>query len=231
MGSLDAPRATALRHDIRRFPEAHACTTVGSSGRDGATSITARPHSSNGHWMFETDARQTPLVTCHRRRWTSPCRRGVVGSVALVTALTLTGCATPSGAATTAVPAAPTPTPTQTSSERETVTDAETCSAIGDVLSITFNTELAVRQERMSSHEQEGWYRLATRVLDRVPTRGEGPVSEAVAALREVAPPLELAAYGTAAVGSDEWNAVTARAHEACADAGSEIATTSFTGG
>lgn len=105
------------------------------------------------------------------------------------------------------------------------------CSAVGDVLSITFNADLAVRQDRMSQQEQAGWYRLATRVLDRVPTSGEGAISDGVEALKSAAPPLELTAMGAAQIGSDEWTASVTTLIASCAEAGTELATTSFTGG
>jgi len=111
------------------------------------------------------------------------------------------------------------------------VTDAETCSAIGDVMSIRFNADVAVSEGRMDTQEQGGWYRLATIVLSRVPTRGEGPVSDSVSALQSAVPPVALAAYGRGEIGSDDsdqqWSAVM----QSCTEAGSEIATVAFTGG
>ncbi|NYE21604.1 hypothetical protein BJ991_003632 [Microbacterium immunditiarum] len=83
----------------------------------------------------------------------------------------------------------------------------------------------------MSAQEQGGWYRLATIVLDRVPTRGEGAVSATVAALQAVVPPVPLAAMGRGEIGSDGWDQQWSAVFQSCADAGSEIATVAFTGG
>ena len=163
--------------------------------------------------------------------------RITTGTIALATALALAGCATSD--VSTAAALAPTPDvttatavpPTPDESEPTAVTDAATCTANGDVMSITFNADIAVREGRMSSQEQQGWYRLATVVLDRVPTRGEGSVSEGVAALHAAAPPIALAGYGSTQIGSDDWDAALTGLLKSCDDAGFEVATTSFTGG
>lgn len=112
-----------------------------------------------------------------------------------------------------------------------TVTDSETCSAISETVSIKFNADLAVQQGRMTSHEQQGWYRLATLTLDRVPTRGAGAVNEKVTALQAAVPPVALSAPHTAQIGSEEWQAVLPEVVAACAEAGSEVPIVSFTGG
>lgn len=83
----------------------------------------------------------------------------------------------------------------------------------------------------MTAQEQGGWYRVASIVLDRVPIRGEGPVSEAAYALQESAPPVALAASGRTSIGSDEWREGVTAVMQACEDAGSEIAVVAFTGG
>lgn len=162
--------------------------------------------------------------------------RSLIGSVVLTGALTLAGCASsgsdtaPDGAATptperSAIPAAA-PTPGSNA-----VTDAETCSAIGDVMSIRFNADVAVSEGRMDTQEQGGWYRLATIVLSRVPTRGEGSVSDSVSALQSAVPPVALAAYGRGEIGSDDLDQQWSAVMQSCTEAGSEIATVAFTGG
>jgi hypothetical protein len=120
---------------------------------------------------------------------------------------------------------------TEAESEPSTVTDAETCEALVDVVTIQFNADLAVHEDRMTSQEQQRWYILATHVLDRVPTRGKGPVSEAVAGLKAAAPPVPFGAMETSRIGSEEWGAAYIPVMESCRNAGSEIATWSFTGG
>ena len=154
--------------------------------------------------------------------------RTLLGAVVLTSTLAVAGCATPatgsqaptSGQNSAAVPASADP-----------VTDADTCLAIGEVVSVTFNADVAVGEGRMGAQEQGGWYRLATTVLAVVPTRAEGPVSEAVTALQAAVPPVPLAAAGRTEIGSDAWHEQLAAVFNACEEAGSEVATVAFTGG
>ena len=83
----------------------------------------------------------------------------------------------------------------------------------------------------MAEQEQQGWYRLASRVLDRVPTRGEGAVSDAVAALKHAVPAVTPGAMGMSAFGSDDWNSAQKLLFNACADVGVEVTIQMFTGG
>ena len=110
------------------------------------------------------------------------------------------------------------------------VTDVDSCEAFGDVSTILQNAMSGLYDERMSQQEYDGWLRLATRVLDRVPTRGEGAVSDAIAALKEAAPAIPIGAIGATSIGTSEWY-VAAPLVEVCREAGSEIVTEGFTGG
>jgi hypothetical protein len=172
--------------------------------------------------MIQVKAPRPPAA----RRKPRPKRRdhpGVIGFIGLAIALTLAGCATSDGPTSVAS--------TSTVTGEASVTDAETCAAISEVVTIRFNADVAVRQDRMTVQEQRGWYRLSTLVLDRVPTREEGAVSEGVAALQAAAPPVALTAPGTTQMESDEWDAALTMVIQSCTSAGSEVATTSFTGG
>ena len=144
----------------------------------------------------------------------------LIASFALAGALALSGCTADSAPAVS-------PTPSATAS----TTDAVTCTAFGDVLTITANADAGLRDGRMATQEQQGWYRLATRVLDRVPTNGKSDVSEATAALREAAPVISLGAIASSGIGSAEWNDGLDKLSLACADAGAETAIAMFTGG
>jgi hypothetical protein len=144
----------------------------------------------------------------------------LIASFALASALALSGCT-----ATSAPAVSPTPSATVST------TDAATCTAFGDVLTITGNADAGLRDGRMATQEQQGWYRLATRVLDRVPTSGKGDVSEATAALRDAAPAIGLGAMASSGIGSVDWNDGVDRLSRACADAGAETASSMFTGG
>lgn len=150
------------------------------------------------------------------------CQKFTIASLAvagaLAGALALSGC-------TAADEPAPIP------SGAAATTDAETCTAFGDVLTITANADAGLRESRMAIQEQQGWYRLATRILDRVPTSGEGDVSDAVVALKDTAPLINLGAVATTGIGSTEWNKGLDTLSFACTDAGAETAVQMFTGG
>jgi len=150
----------------------------------------------------------------------------VVGAIAIT--LGFAGCAT------TVAPVDTTPDATAaadaTSSPISEVTDLESCEAFTDVSTIAQNALTGRQDQRMTQQEYDGWMRLATRVLDRIPTRGEGAVSDAIEALKEAAPAVPAGAYGGASsgvLGSD----AAAPLVEACAAAGYEMFTEAFTGG
>ena len=147
-------------------------------------------------------------------------RKVSLASLALIGALALSGCNAGMSAAPNATPASAAST-----------TDAVTCTGFNDVLTIASNADAGLREGRMAAQEQEGWYRLATRVLDGVPTRGQGAVSEAAVALKHLAPAIDLGAMGTTGIGSAEWNSGLQELSDACAKADVETAIEMFTGG
>jgi hypothetical protein len=143
--------------------------------------------------------------------------------LAVVGALALSGCSASAGAAPVAAPSS--------GASTSFTTDAMTCAGFNDVLTITSNADAGLRDGRMAAQEHEGWYRLATRVLDGVPTRGAGAVSDAVTAMQEIAPAIALTAIQTTGIGSAEWDGGIQELSEACTSAGSETAVEMFTGG
>jgi hypothetical protein len=147
-----------------------------------------------------------------------------LSSLALTGSLALSGCA---AAAVTEPSAAPSVAPAAAAS----TTDAESCTGFNDVLTITTNAEKGFRDARMAEQEQMGWYRLATRILDGVPTSGEGAVSDAIAALKSIAPEIKLGSIEPTEIGSTEWNSSVQDLSTACAAAGTEMAVESYTGG
>ena len=153
---------------------------------------------------------------------------------ALVAAVVLLGGCSADGDA-EAMPAAsselPQPAPA-TSSSIEVVRDDVTCTGFSDVMTIVENADIGVRDGRMDPQEQQGWYGLATRGLERVPSGGDGAVGRAVADLQEIAPAVALGA-GTEVVGigSAEWHSATEALGDACRDAGVELTIGVFTGG
>jgi hypothetical protein len=171
----------------------------------------------------------TSSVVIRQRILVSP--RGVasaVGAVAIV--VNAVGCSAPT-APVDATPAAVESASATPSVPREpTVTDGASCEAFGDVLTIHQNAMVGLTEGRMTQHEYDGWMRLATRVLDRVPTRGEGAVSESIAALQEAAPAVRLGAMGSTTIGTSDWYNAASLA-DACTAAGYQLAAEGFTGG
>lgn len=111
------------------------------------------------------------------------------------------------------------------------VTDEETCLRFSDVMTIVNNAEVGVFEGRMEKQEQEGWHRLATRVIDRTPSTGTGDVSDALAAVKSAVPPVARGAYGPPMIGTDEWRDAMNALINACNESGNEFAVEMFTGG
>lgn len=152
-----------------------------------------------------------------------------VGTVAIIAGIT--GCATAMAPADTVADATETAVATPSPTTRDaTVTDEESCEVFTDVSTILQNATAGLHDERMTQQEYDGWLRLATRVLDRVPTRGEGAVSDAIDALKEAAPAVPAGTYGAASIGTPEWYAAAPLA-KACSAAGYQIFAEGFTGG
>lgn len=156
------------------------------------------------------------------------CIRIALSVSAVSVALALAGCA---ANADPAPSTASTPAATSAPASSGASTDEETCVEFGDVLTITSNADAGLRDGRMAEQEQQGWYRLASRVLDRVPTRGEGAVSDAVTALKDAVPAITPGAMGTSAFGSSAWNSAQKSMIDACADVSAEVTIQMFTGG
>lgn len=145
--------------------------------------------------------------------------------VLLVTA----GCATVAAPSETATPAAD-PTSAAEATTPQT-TDEDTCMAFGDVITIMNNSQAAVTDGRMGEQEQLGWLRLATRVQDRIPTTGEGPIADALAAVQAAAPAIPPGSTDTPGIRSDGWMTASTDLREACDAAGYEFASEGFVGG
>lgn len=114
----------------------------------------------------------------------------------------------------------------------EPMDDAAICTAYGDVLTILESADLGLDDGRMAEQEHEGWYQLATRVLDRLPSSREGTVRDAIADLQAVAPAIPSgAADDPAGVRSTEWYVAEEALGAACDDLGAPLAINVFTGG
>lgn len=154
-------------------------------------------------------------------------------SAAALAVVLLSGC----GAEEDAPEAAPPPTsspaasPVSSPAEDTSQDDEAACTAFGDVMTILENADIGLRDGRMETQEQQGWYRLATRVLDGLPSSGDGAVSEAIAELRAVAPAVPRGAAETVDIGSQEWNSAVDALATACLDVGVELGMEIFTGG
>ncbi|ACZ30884.1 hypothetical protein Xcel_1864 [Xylanimonas cellulosilytica DSM 15894] len=116
--------------------------------------------------------------------------------------------------------------------ENDVAQDAAACAAVSDVMTIVENAGIALREGRMAPQEQQGWYAVATRALDRIPSSGDGAVSQGIADLKEAAPAV---GAGTAAepvgIRSDAWNDALSTLSEPCLAVDAELAISMFTGG
>lgn len=110
------------------------------------------------------------------------------------------------------------------------VTDVQSCEAFADVATILHNATADLRSGSISQQEYDGWMRLATRVLGRIPTTGQGAVSDAIATLQAGAPALPAGSRAANPINTPEWNASTSVA-QACQDAGGPVTVEAFTGG
>ncbi len=151
-----------------------------------------------------------------------------VGTVAIMAGVA--GCGASSAPNDTTPEATETSIATPLTPRDSAITDAESCEAFADVLTILYNATVGLQSGRMTQQEYDGWLRLATRVLDRVPIRGDGAVSAAIATLQEAAPPLPPGGRGAGNIGTAEWYSA-APLGDACTAAGSPTATEAFTGG
>ncbi|WP_139327463.1 hypothetical protein [Microbacterium sp. RURRCA19A] len=151
-----------------------------------------------------------------------------LGTITLIAGLA--GCATSATAGVTPTSVQSDTTAASTSpSTQIQVTDHDSCVALEDVFTIVQNAGMGLKSGSMGQHEYDGWLQLATRVLDRVPTRGDGNVSASIAALKKIAPPVSDPAGGSTGIATREWNADAVGS--ACQAAGTPLAAQSFTGG
>lgn len=157
----------------------------------------------------------------------------VLGAAVLVTAV-LGACSAggpdePAGAASGATdqqPARATP------ADDDGQDDAAACVAFGDVLTIVENADLAFAEGRMAAQEQLGWYRLATRVLDRLPSGGDSAVQAAIGALQTASPAVPAGtSVESTGVRSPAWDQAQGDLADACDEAGAPLAISVFTGG
>jgi len=140
---------------------------------------------------------------------------------ACVIGLALTGCVSEPS------PADPAPSSTVSAQAQ----DGNTCDAFGDVLTVIDNADAGLAERRMEAQERDGWYRVATRVLDRIPTRGTGAVHESIQELRAAAPAVKLGAILPTGIRSGAWSSGLSSLAEACAAEGFDLASEAFTGG
>lgn len=151
--------------------------------------------------------------------------------VALALAVTaLAGCTATAPPATDppptpAISAAPEPASVETTAAQDEVT----CAAFGDVQTIVTNAYVAFDDDRMGQQEKSGWYALASRVLANIPSADEGPVAEALAALKEEVPAVQ--GIDPTNIGIDDGTLVGEDLFKACEAGGFEVTMHGFTGG
>lgn len=146
-------------------------------------------------------------------------------AVTVCTTLALAGCGTADRSASAAASGSPGP-------GSVTVQDSEVCSALSDVMTVVDNADSGLADGRMAEQERDGWYRLATRVLDRIPGGDDAVLSQGLADLRATAPPVDAGTRGpTEGIGSPAWHDALASVADTCAAADAELTVESFSGG
>lgn len=127
--------------------------------------------------------------------------------------------------------AAPSPA-TDDPAQDDAPDDAATCVAFSDVMTIVENADLGLADGRMAEQERDGWYRLATRVLGRLPSGGDSAVQTAVGDLQAAAPAVAVGTFAeSTGVGSPEWAQAQADLGDACEALGAPLTIAPFTGG
>ncbi len=158
-------------------------------------------------------------------------------SVAVLSTAVMGGCSADGAAHAGPIEAPEAGAATQQSSpvdppDDEALDDAALCTAFGDVLTIMENADVGLADGRMEAQEHDGWYRLATRVLDRLPSTGDSAVRAAIGELQEIAPAVPPgASTESTGVRSSEWGEVHGVLGAACDDVGAPLAISMFTGG
>ncbi|MCS3844782.1 hypothetical protein [Microbacterium sp. AK031] len=146
-------------------------------------------------------------------------------------AAALTGCTATSEPQ--AADSSPTPTvnttPEPAAAETTAAQDEVTCAAFGDVQTILLNTSVAFNEDRMGQQERSGWNALASRVLGNIPSADEGPVAEALAALKGEVPAVQ--GIDPTNIFLDEGTPAGQGVFEACEAAGFQVSVSGFTGG
>jgi len=153
-------------------------------------------------------------------------KRWAVVTTAVLGAVVLGGC---DGAG--EADAAPQGSPTVAEADAAAAEDVAACTAYGDVLTIVENADLSLADGRMGAQEHDGWYRLATRVLDRLPSDGDSAVQTAIGELQEAAPVTSGASAESTGVHSPEWDDAEADLGDACDEVDAPLTITMFTGG
>lgn len=155
-------------------------------------------------------------------------QRAAGASALVLVALMMAGCT----GASSAQPAPPDKVAQADAPGGDAARDAAACAAVSDVQTIVENADIALSEGRMAAQEQQGWYGVATRVLDRIPSSGDGAVGQGVADLKKAAPAVG-AGSGTEPVGirSDAWNDALVALAAPCLVAGAELSISMFTGG
>lgn len=156
-------------------------------------------------------------------------RNQAVGvSVLLLAGLLLTGCGARAEPAST-----PSADPTQAEAPEDGVAlDAAACDAVSEVLTIVDNANVALREGRMAAQEQQGWYEVATRVLDRIPSSDDRAVSQSIAELKLAVPAVPAGTWSEPIdFTSAAWRSAFSPLRELCVAADAELTIQAFTGG
>ncbi|GAA4479338.1 hypothetical protein GCM10023171_04680 [Microbacterium panaciterrae] len=160
--------------------------------------------------------------------------RPILAAIGATLALVgITGCAAGTAkadATSSAQPSVISTSPNLIPTASATETDRATCETYSDMLTILRNTDYSFHIGEIVPQERTGWYDLAFRVIGRAPSAGGGAVSEALAKLKPLRPPMDTAS-STPDATSIAWNTASQALADACKAEGLPHSSQAFVGG
>lgn len=101
---------------------------------------------------------------------------------------------------------------------------ATACDYFGDAITVATNVDSALDSGRMTTGETQDWYRLVTRLIDRMPAQEDPADQEIIAAAKERHPRAERGQGSSISFDTEDWQATSAEMHTLCYSHGLEIA-------
>lgn len=151
-------------------------------------------------------------------------------SALVLVGLMVAGCG--GGTVAESEPTSPAETTPADAHEDDVARDAAACEAVSDVMTIVENADIALNEGRMAAQEQQGWYEVAIHTLDRIPSTGDGAVSQGVADLKNAGPAVDSWTRSEPVVINwQTWGHAIFALDGPCLAVDAQLATSVFTGG